>query len=421
MKRRLLLFWFLVLSLVGKAQLDAEHWFAPMFDRNSASSYYANSSRQYLFLSTNETTPFDVEIYSGNVLLTTIRNLSKGNPKEYAVAQRYIISRDFAELGKGNKGLYLKASKRFFANLRFSTVNHAEILTSKGQAGVGTKFYAVIPPQKYDADILNFMLGVLATEDNTIVKISGYDAGVRFTGIHPTPNQIEIKLNKGESYLLEGAAGEGRNKTGFIGAKIEANKPISITNGNFNGQYTDNVHTTGTDIMMDQSVPVDRLGDEFTIIKGFGQIGSEMEGALIVATENNTQIYVNDETTPVATLNEGQYYIVPDSKFIHRGSGHYNLYVKSTKNIYLYQLLGGVASSNATGGFNYIPPLNCFLPTQVGEIGKINSMYGEGSRGDYYTVPTKLNFITMKGAIVNVEGYMLTAANGPFDVSGTTE
>ena len=131
--------------------------------------------------------------------------------------------------------------------------------------------------------------------------------------------------------------------TGLIGAKIEASKPISVTNGNFNGQYV--LGGEGTDIIMDQSVPVERLGNEFTIIKGNGVIGDDMEGAIIVATENNTQIYINDETSPITTLNEGEYYIVSDTKFINRGNNHYNLYVKSSKNIYLYQLLGGVSTS----------------------------------------------------------------------------
>lgn len=408
------------------AQLDTEHWFAPMFDRNSTSSYYSNSSRQYLFLSTNETTPFDVEIYSGNVLLTTIKNLSKGNPKYYSVAQEYIISKSFADLGeniKTTKGLHLKASSKFFANLRFSTFNHAEILTSKGQAGIGNKFYVVVPPLSQNWDITNFMVGILATENDTKIKISGYNTGVSFTNITPTPQSIEIILNKGESYILEGGGRSATDitRTGFIGAKIESNKPIGITNGSFNGQYVGGFMGMGSDIIMDQSVPVDRLGNEFTIIKGNGNIGTEMEGALIVATEDGTEVYVNNGTIPIATLNEGQYYIISDTNFVDRGNNHYNLYVKSTKNIYLYQLLGGVSNYTATEGFNYIPPLNCFLPTQVGEIGYINSMFGDADNGDYYTVPTKLNFITMRDANVTVDGYTLTTANGPFDVTGTNE
>lgn len=415
---------FFVLSLSVKAQLDTEHWFAPMFDRNTTGGSYVHMAQQNLFLSTNETSSIDVEIYSGNKLLTTIKGVSKGSPRYYSVPREYIISTNFNDLGsdvKINKGLYLKGTGKFFANLRFSTRNHAEILTSKGKAGIGTKFYAVMTPVRSDSYLTNSMVGILATEDNTIVRISGYDNRVKLTNIFPTPQSIEITLNKGESYIIEGGGKDASlfTGTGLIGAKIEASKPISVTNGNFNGQYV--LGGEGTDIIMDQSVPVERLGNEFTIIKGNGVIGDDMEGAIIVATENNTQIYINDETSPITTLNEGEYYIVSDTKFINRGNNHYNLYVKSSKNIYLYQLLGGVSTSTATEGFNYIPPLNCFLPHQVGEIGGIDTMFGSGTDGYYSSVPTKLNFITLKGAVVNVDRYPLTPANGPFDIAGTSE
>lgn len=265
------------------------------------------------------------------------------------------------------KGIYVRGDKSFFANLRFSTHNHAEILTSKGLGGIGNKFYAVVAPIMYRSDILNFTLGVLATEDNTKVTISGYKNGVRFSGIPSTPTSIEVTLNKGESYVLDGIG--TYNKDGFIGAKIESNKPVSVTNGNFNGQYVSHRDAEGnSDIIMDQSVPIERLGREFVIVKGNVPIGRNMEGAIIVATKDNTQIFVNNEPSPIATLNEGQYFIIPDNKFVNQGREHYNLYVKSTENIYLYQLLGGANSHTpmATGGFNYIPPISCYLPNQIG-------------------------------------------------------
>ena len=59
---------FFVLSLSVKAQLDTEHWFAPMFDRNTTEDSYVYMAQQNLFLSTNETSSIDVEIYSGNKL-----------------------------------------------------------------------------------------------------------------------------------------------------------------------------------------------------------------------------------------------------------------------------------------------------------------------------------------------------------------
>lgn len=69
-----------------------------MFDRNSANNYYNNTSRQYLYLSTNETTPFRVEIYNNNILIAS-EIISKGNPKSVYIDRKYIISKNDTELG----------------------------------------------------------------------------------------------------------------------------------------------------------------------------------------------------------------------------------------------------------------------------------------------------------------------------------
>ncbi|MGC5743323.1 T9SS type B sorting domain-containing protein [Chryseobacterium sp. NFX27] len=400
------------------AQLDREHWFAPMMDRSLNPNRY-----QKLYLSTNRTTPFPVSIYNNNVLIGTV-NISKNNPQKFDVLRNYIITTSQADLfTPTTKGLYLKAEFPFYANLRFSVFNHAEIITSKGIPSTGKNFYAANAPITVSNAILNFMTSVLATEDNTTITVSGYQPTVQFSNgtTGATNPTMTFTLNKGQSYIIEGTG--TANTDGFIGAKITANKPVNITNGNFNGQYAGN-YPSSSDILMDQAVPVERLGTEFALVKGNGRIGSNMEGAIVIATEDNTQIFVNDEIPPLTTLNAGQYFVIPDSKYKLQAGVHYNLYLKTSKNAYVYQILAGDSVSGsevATGGFNFIPALNCYLPKQINELGFIdeNFVHSTANPSGILTIPTKLNLITEKGANVTVNGVVPPATTGPFDMTGT--
>ncbi|AYZ10987.1 gliding motility-associated C-terminal domain-containing protein [Chryseobacterium arthrosphaerae] len=416
MKRILLIFILLLMASPACAQRDTDHWFAPM-----VASSTNGSPKQALYLSTDSTTPFPVSIYNNNTVIGTV-TISKGNPQTFDVPWNLMTGQNTADaMSVKTRGLYLHGDLPFFATYRFSEINHGEILTSKGKAGIGNKFYAVYAPLMNNQSSQNFSCGILATEDNTQVKVSGYAMTTwfynNFNGLtHPS---ITITLNKGQSYVFAGYANKPGNKDGFIGAKIESTKPVSVTNGNYHGQFGLAPPYNGEDIVMDQSVPVERLGQEFVMIKGMGNLLPEIEGAVIVATENNTEIRLNDNPTPVATLNEGQYYRVSAMNYIANGPSHLNMYIKASKNVYVYQLLSGIEDNDATEGFNYIPPLNCFLPTVIDEIGKIGEL-------PYYTsfnppLVVKLNILTQAGAAVTVNGIPTTAAQGPFPVTGTKD
>ncbi len=402
------------------AQLDREHWFAPMIDRTTATNPY-----QRLYLSTSRTTPFPVSIYNNNTLIGTV-TISKNNPQKFDVLRNYIITTLQTDLfTPTTKGLYLKAEFPFYANLRFSVTNHAEIITSKGIPSTGKNFYVASAPISVSNQILNFMTSVLATEDNTTVTITGYKNTVQFSNgtTGATNPTLTFTLNKGQSYIIDGIGTIAGNSNGFIGAHITSTKPVNITNGNFNGQYAGSFQNN-SDILMDQSVPVERLGNEFALVKGNGSIGSNMEGAVIIATEDNTQIFVNNETAALATLNTGQYFVVPDSKYQLHGSSHYNLYIRTSKNAYVYQILAGDSNpinEVATGGFNFIPALNCYLPKKIDELGLINEnfVYSINNPSGILNIPTKLNLITERGAVVTVNGAVPPASAGPYDMTGT--
>lgn len=414
MKKTLLI---LLLMLSGlnliKAQRDTEHWIAP---------YYASTSyTQALYLSTDSVTPFTVTVYSNNVSLGTV-TISKGSPQIFTVQPGFISTASTAEAFTViNKGLYLNASKPFYCTMRMvSSTTHAEIVTSKGKAGIGTEFFVAATPSPFNTTGNNFTAGILATEDNTTVTATwSATAPITFVGANPPSNTHTFTLNKGQSFIFAGLGTNAANMDKFIGAKIVSNKPVTLTNGNINGNFGTG-SSSGSDAILDQSVPVNRLGNTFAMVRT-RSTAADLEGGIVIATEDNTQVFLNGNATPAATLNQGQWYRISGASYITQGTNHANMFISTTKNVYLYQLVA-VDNSNATCGFNYIPPLNCFLPRKIDEIGKINEMPTGG--GGASTTPSgtivKLNILTEAGAVVTVNGVAPTAAQGPYTVTGNT-
>lgn len=414
--RKLLLTFLLMLfsSNILFAQRDTEHWIAPF--------YASTATTQALYLSTDSVTPFVVTINSNNVALGTV-TISKGAPQIFTVPVTSISTNNTTEaFSVINKGLYIKAEKPFYCTLRLiNSTQHAEVVTSKGKAGIGTEFFVASTPSTQVDSSNNFTAGVLATEDNTTVTATWSATAVfTFFGATPTTNTHTFVLNKGQSFIF---AGPISATVPFMGAKIVANKPITLTNGNVTANFGINT-SSGRDIILDQSVPTSRLGNTFAMVRT-RSTSADLEGGIVIATENNTQVFLNGSTTPVATLAQGQWYRISGSSYIVQAGGtHANMLISTSKNVYLYQLVS-VNNDSATCGFNYIPPLNCFLPRKIDEIGKVGEM--PTGTGGASVVPNgtivKLNILTEVGANVTytVNGgapITPTAAQGPFPLTG---
>lgn len=396
------------------AQRDTEHWIAPF--------YASLATTQALYLSTDSTTPFTVTVSSNNVALGTV-TISKGSPQIFTIPPANIsVSDEIDAFTVINKGLYIKGDRPFYCTLRLiNSTQHAEVVTSKGKAGIGTEFFVASTPST-QIPSNNFTAGVLATEDNTTVTATwSATAPIAFFGTPPATNTYTFKLNKGQSFIFAGTISA---TVPFMGAKIVSDKPITLTNGNVCGNFGNNT-ASGRDIILDQSVPTNRLGNTFAMVRTRSS-SSDLEGGIVIATENNTEVYLNGSTTPVATLDQGQWYRISGNSYIVQGGTHANMFISTSKNVYLYQLVS-VNNDSATCGFNYIPPLNCFLPRKIDEIGKVGEM-PTGTNGAS-VIPSltvvKLNILTEAGATVTytVNGgapITPTAAEGPFLLTGNT-
>lgn len=440
MFRRIIIFFILTFSVnTVKAQLDLEHWFPPVYKAYNTYDY----SDAFLYLSTPHEIPFKVDIYANNILKESII-LSKSFPYIYKIKSTdYILSSPYRLLIPDTAGVHVVGENSFYASIRMDlSKGQTEVITSKGKTALGTLFYSCnVPNGIQDADYikkLSMITSIIATKNNTHIKISGFSPRypkqnkLKFGGHYDSNYQapliesekFEVTLNKGESYSLvlwkkynfKDPLDDVYNN--FVGAKIESDKPITVNNGNYLGNFNDQYFEAERGkFMIDQSLPVKKLGTEYYFQKGFTSIAGDQdkfsEKFLIVATKNNTNIYLNDETKPIKTLNEGQYYINKENfnqteKFINDG-----VYIRANNPIYVYQLTSGSDQWGPRGepyawsniAMALVPPLDKKLPNTINFIPQVNKITDKSFQDIILQVITEKNKgLKVNGTIISGAG-----------------
>lgn len=407
-----ILYILLLISSVNYAQLSNKHWIPPLHAKGGENYV----SEHYLYLSTPEVTPFEVTVTdgSGTPIAGSPFTISQGNPPQPIFIGNnqpsvMMLSQADLNIAKTDKGLILEGTGEFYASFRLRAQNHAEILVSKGRNGAGTSFRLGSLPMTGSGGIRNFVSSFMATEDNTVVTLSEYDSGVVFaSGSGDINDDVQIfNLNEGESVTVSGYTDFGPNLSGFVGALLTSTKPIVVNTGNATGGMLD--ESSGQDFNLDQIVPVDIVGDEYIVVKGNGS--SNTERPLVIATQDNTQVFINGNPTAAATLvNAGDYFLVPSS--FYTGTANQNMYISSDNPVYLYQIIAG-ATSDATSGLNFIPPLSCYWQKSVNMIPDFNLI------GNFAYSDSEIIVVTKSGATVSINGNSIVSF--PNTVTGNSD
>lgn len=409
--KRIQLLVLLLISNLAISQLSNKHWIPPLHANEDQATELILD--HYLYLSTPETTPFDVTVKdgAGNPITGSPFTISQGNPVRVLIGneQPSVMFLDRTDVGsvQSGKGLILEAPLDFFASFRVRSGNHAEFLSSKGITGTGKIFRLGSLPQIDSGSIRNFISSFMATEDNTTVNLSDYNPSVQFIIGNSTQavTSQNFILNKGQSVVVSGNTDDAfENLSGFVGALLTSDKPIVVNTGNLAGGLSP--ADQGQDFILDQIVPLEQVGQEYVIVKASENDNSEFP--LVIAHTDNTEIFVNGNSTPIATLNAGEYFLIPPSNYIGN-TGNRNMYISSNNKIFLYQIISGSDSSNATSGFYFIPPLSCFWQKSVDLIPSINSIGGVTYNGN-------IVIATESGSVVSINNVPTTAI--PIPVQG---
>ncbi|MEM7161589.1 MAG: hypothetical protein AAF487_04030, partial [Bacteroidota bacterium] len=278
-------------------------------------------------------------------------------------------------------GLLVESTATISAYYEVSNTNNPDIMSLKGENGLGTEFY--IPLHKHApfynhtfTNIAYSAFDIVATEDNTTILIF---SPVELDG-HPALTPFTIVLNRGETYS---AAWTGTNytdpATNPAGAAVVSDKPIAIS------IKDDSVHNPSGgcyDFMGDQIIPVDILGEQYVAVKGFLNNTGD-ESAFVMATENNTKVYLNGSTTEVATLFAGQYYRVDMDSL--SSSANNSILIETSRPSYVNHVTGFGCES----GMALLPPMNCAGSEQVSFVRSttenfyLNIMVRSGSENDF--------------------------------------
>ena len=361
------------------AQLSDLHYLPPLKQDNGA------IDQQAIYLSTPETTPFVVNVYKGNATSATISfTISKGNAGIFQSSNGLgngdnnitFVTNANTGIVLNNSGLKFESEnkQKFYVNHRGKSGYQGSSLTSKGRAALGKTFKWGGAPL-IGGSWTNATLGIMATEDNTIINIFGYDPATTFrlntvqSGI--TSNTLTIQLNAGESYVLESvissnsiATDKAANADGWLGASVSSNNDIAVSVGSLH--YSSST-ASGQDCAIDQIIPENVLGKEYVFVRGYG--ADDKEYPIIIATQNDTDIYVNGSETKITTINNGDYYVIPGSYYSGTGTTRKgeNMFVRASKEVYAFQALAG-ADSGANVDYNFIAPVNFLLNKEMDYI-----------------------------------------------------
>ncbi|MGB5700795.1 DUF11 domain-containing protein [Muriicola sp.] len=415
---------FLCFSAPAFAQLSDLHYLPPLKQGQNNGAI----QQQAVYLSTPENTAFTVNAYLGtNGTPIASFTISKTSPAVYNLANgdNNITLVDNANTGVvlSNSGLRFVApsGNNFYVNYRGRSASQAASLTSKGRAAIGTNFkWGGVPNLGSHVSKSN-TLGIMATEDNTTIDVFGYDPNCEFrvgnnvAGI--TADTYQIVLNANESFVFETYIGNNptpAHRDGWIGTSIVSDKNIVISNGSLNFGRQEN--QSNRDAGIDQPVPENKLGKEYVFVRGRGGADGATEFPLIIGIANNTQIFVNGSATPIATINNGEYFEIPSSFYSSNSVGA-NMFVQTSKNVYAYQCIAG-DTQVYTQGLNFVAPVNCLLPDTMDNIPDIRNAAGINLTGGVTIIAATT---TPDSNIVVTDSNGLASLPAPNPVAGSPD
>jgi len=326
----------------SQAQNDTEFWFAAPDNVHAPSSgNIRDEPLKFRFTSFDQNanitisqpanptfTPINLTVTANNTItqnMTNLKSIIECQPANNIV----------------NYGLLIQSSSPITAYFENTSPSNPDIYTLKGRNAIGRSF--IVPSQldfaqEYSSSVPNSFY-VIATKDNTQVQIIpkkaivGHNAGQQFT----------ITLNAGQVYVATAIDRNAANHLG--GSQVSANKDIAVVVND------DSADPYAPDLMGDQTIPNNRLGENYIVVQGNIGEGSSTtrDRVYIFGSENNTMVYRDGNLAPVANIHKGTSY---SFEFLESEE---STFIESNKPILVYHMSG----FNGQPGAAVLPPIEC--------------------------------------------------------------
>ncbi len=222
--------------------------------------------------------------------------------------------------------------------------NNSEIYTLKGRNALGTEF--VVPMQNF-LNTGNFTpqalssVEIVATEDNTTVVIT---PSRPLLGGLPANVPITITLNQGQTYAIK-AASTAANAH-LTNTRIVSNKPIAVNSSDDSAESNSFSGYSGQDLVGEQIVPIEYAGTFYIATRN----GRAFEGLVVSPIYDSTQVFINGNTNPAATLgiHDSYTYMLSQSPSVATT-------VSTSKPAFVFELTG----SDGECGGTVLPAIGC--------------------------------------------------------------
>jgi hypothetical protein len=308
----------LVSSVAASAQIDTLFWFvAP-----EATSGHGDAPVTFRMAAFGDAAQVIIDQPANPMFMPLVTNIAANSAVSVDVTAYLNLLENQPADQVLNKGIRIRSNAFITAYYEIITSCQCnpEIFALKGKNALGTEFYTPFQTAWGNGNYFPIPYAsadIVATEDNTVITITPTTAVIG----HAAGIPYEITLNQGQTYSMAAQYTSGPDHP--AGSYIASNKPIAIT-------IKDDSVGNGScyDIMGDQLIPTELIGTDYIVMKGFLYDGAG-EAIYVLATQDNTDVFIDGSTTPSATINTGQqwsYLITNPSTYVTTSAPAYILH-----------------------------------------------------------------------------------------------